>query len=41
MQTMKIKMKYTKKSKIKDFIFNCTMVKAADIFWVKEKNEVY
>ena len=34
-----IKLKY-KKSKIKDFIFNSTMVKA-DIFWVKEKNKVY
>ena len=28
------------KSKIKDFIFNSTKVKG-DIFWVKEKNNVY
>ena len=38
---MKIEMKnIKKKSKIIDFIFNSTMVKA-DIFWVKEKNKVY
>ena len=39
MKTMKLKLKY-KKSRIKDFIFNSTMVKA-DIFSVKEKNKVY
>ena len=38
MKIIKIKIKKTKdkKAKIKDFIFNITMVKA-DIFWVKEK----
>ena len=36
----KIKIKNSFKSKMKDFIFNSTMVKA-DIFWVTEKNRVY
>ena len=36
----KIKKKNSLKSKIKDFIFNSTMVKA-DIFWVTEKYRVY
>ena len=40
MKTIKIKIKKSKKAKIKDFIFNSTMVKA-DIFWVKEENKVY
>ena len=38
MNTMKTKQNL--KSKIKDFIFNSTKLKA-DIFWVKEKNKVY
>ena len=38
MKTIKIEIKKNFKSKIKDFIFNSTMVKA-DIFWVKEKNK--
>ena len=36
MKTIKIKMKKILISKIKDFIYNSTMVKT-DIFWVKEK----
>ena len=40
MKTIKNLKKNTKKAKIKDFIFNSTMIKA-DIFWVKEKNKVY
>ena len=40
MKTIKIKIKNGLKSKMKDFIFNSTMIKA-DMFWVKEKNKVY
>ena len=40
MKTIKIRIENILKSKIKDFIFNSTMVKAV-IFWVKEKNKVY
>ena len=40
MKTLNMKKRNILKSKIKDFIFNSTRVKA-DIFWVKEKNEVY
>ena len=42
MKIIKIKIKNSlkSKSKMKDFIFNSTMVKA-DIFWVKKKNKVY
>ena len=36
MKTIKNRIKNSLKSKMKDFIFNSTMVKA-DIFWVKEK----
>ena len=39
MKTMKIKIQKYKKSKIKDFIINSTMVKA-EIFWVKDKKIV-
>ena len=40
MKTIKIEIKFILKSKIKDFMFSSTMVKA-DIFWVKEKNKDY
>ena len=40
MKTIKFIIKNSLKSKIKDFIFNSTMVKA-NIFWVKEKHKVY
>ena len=40
MKTIKIKIQKYKKSKIKDLVFNSTMVKA-EIFWAKEKNKVY
>ena len=40
MKTIKNWNKKYKKSKIKDFILNGTMVKA-EIFWVKEKIKVY
>ena len=39
MKTTKIKIENIFKSKIKDFTFNSTMLKA-DILWVKEKNKV-
>ena len=40
MKTIKIKIRDSLKSKIKDVISNSTMVRA-DIIWVKEKNKVY
>ena len=40
MKTIKMKIKKFLKSKVKDFIFNCSRVKA-DIFWVKEENKDY
>ena len=39
MKKIKIEIKNSWKSKMKDFIFNSKMVKA-DIFWVKEENKV-
>ena len=36
MKTIEIKIRNSLKSKMKDFIFNSTMMKA-DIFWIKEK----
>ena len=40
MKTIKFKIQKYKKSKVKDLVFNSTMVKS-DIFWVKMKNKVY
>ena len=40
MKTIKIEIKKFLKSKVKDFIFNSTRVKA-DILWVKEENKDY
>ena len=39
-ETIKIEIKNSLKSQLKDFIFNITMVKA-DIFRVEEENKVY
>ena len=40
MKTIRMKIINILKSKIRDFIFNDSRVKA-DIFWVKERNKVY